>query len=603
MNFGTELLQISIANLLHSAGFDKCTLSANALLTDVYIRYLDHLAKRCSQEANHQRRNQVNYEDVFNVLTDTSMDIYLFKKYVEACNDSKAADAGGDLLTSCPVGPFPRAKPGPFPLRARQGQPASQKWGDCTFRGGLKDNESEKLGFAKIVRRVHYDCLSDINPPKIDVDNAADFSAMMSMEKQILSTMADRRMDSATIFDDDGDNEALRSAQENLSKHHQSIYTAPKATKEVEKLLDPPIEYDPNSLARYVGTKRKRSKAEWQPPSIGEKEAEKFQPVLDPVIMLKKLVQQRNVSSNWLMQDSLMLIETSDSVVDELVEKALPELADYLMVAIKDKVDKPGTVVSVAPSTTLSTVTEIKNASEVAATPPSTNEIATTPSANGERRNSKILLSVPKLETASTKEAKEVKKEESKKDESKKVEPSSSTATSQKSSKDKGRDKETKSQPQAQPQAQPLPQPKLKLKLKVPSTVESPKPSVPSVIGKEEKGKSRSTEASVDETAKTKPKSSTLPSTSVNKVKDKSRTHSPQPVEPVVEVVKPIPVPPPSNETQAQEGDEEINCICEYPHLDNGLFMIACDVCGTWFHGDCLLIRVAPEFWKCPRCK
>ncbi|KAJ3148419.1 hypothetical protein HDU89_004750 [Geranomyces variabilis] len=34
--------------------------------------------------------------------------------------------------------------------------------------------------------------------------------------------------------------------------------------------------------------------------------------------------------------------------------------------------------------------------------------------------------------------------------------------------------------------------------------------------------------------------------------------------------------------------DEPINCVCHNPHFDDGLFMIACDRCGVWFHGRCV---------------
>ncbi|OZJ03422.1 hypothetical protein BZG36_03589 [Bifiguratus adelaidae] len=33
--------------------------------------------------------------------------------------------------------------------------------------------------------------------------------------------------------------------------------------------------------------------------------------------------------------------------------------------------------------------------------------------------------------------------------------------------------------------------------------------------------------------------------------------------------------------------DESIQCICDHPHLDDGKFMIACDNCSNWFHGEC----------------
>ncbi|KAL9558895.1 hypothetical protein MBANPS3_000672 [Mucor bainieri] len=50
---------------------------------------------------------------------------------------------------------------------------------------------------------------------------------------------------------------------------------------------------------------------------------------------------------------------------------------------------------------------------------------------------------------------------------------------------------------------------------------------------------------------------------------------------------------------------EEIRCICENPRVDYGTFMIACDGCSTWFHGDCVGIAESDqvEEWYCRRCR
>ncbi|CAG8508262.1 13614_t:CDS:2 [Ambispora leptoticha] len=47
-------------------------------------------------------------------------------------------------------------------------------------------------------------------------------------------------------------------------------------------------------------------------------------------------------------------------------------------------------------------------------------------------------------------------------------------------------------------------------------------------------------------------------------------------------------LPPPPLVTTATTQEEVINCICEYPNIDNNKFMIACDTCSTWFHGGCV---------------
>jgi hypothetical protein len=50
---------------------------------------------------------------------------------------------------------------------------------------------------------------------------------------------------------------------------------------------------------------------------------------------------------------------------------------------------------------------------------------------------------------------------------------------------------------------------------------------------------------------------------------------------------------------------EVINCICDNPHVDYGAFMIACDQCSEWFHGDCVGIRESDQVaeWYCMRCR
>ncbi|KAI8581793.1 hypothetical protein K450DRAFT_269940 [Umbelopsis ramanniana AG] len=61
--------------------------------------------------------------------------------------------------------------------------------------------------------------------------------------------------------------------------------------------------------------------------------------------------------------------------------------------------------------------------------------------------------------------------------------------------------------------------------------------------------------------------------------------------------------PPP---VEVSGGDTEvINCICDNPHVDYGTFMIACDNCSEWFHGDCVGIRESDQVaeWYCMRCR
>ncbi|RKP07516.1 hypothetical protein THASP1DRAFT_30672 [Thamnocephalis sphaerospora] len=69
--------------------------------------------------------------------------------------------------------------------------------------------------------------------------------------------------------------------------------------------------------------------------------------------------------------------------------------------------------------------------------------------------------------------------------------------------------------------------------------------------------------------------------------------------------VAPAPLPLPAMHDDDAADEEVIRCICPDATLDNGKFMIACDRCSVWFHGDC--VGVGPDMedgaeWFCMRC-
>jgi hypothetical protein len=47
------------------------------------------------------------------------------------------------------------------------------------------------------------------------------------------------------------------------------------------------------------------------------------------------------------------------------------------------------------------------------------------------------------------------------------------------------------------------------------------------------------------------------------------------------------------------ENSEKVNCICEEPEKDDGMLMIACDICNRWFHGKCVGVALVVSEWKC----
>ncbi|KAI8343674.1 hypothetical protein BC941DRAFT_509088 [Chlamydoabsidia padenii] len=78
----------------------------------------------------------------------------------------------------------------------------------------------------------------------------------------------------------------------------------------------------------------------------------------------------------------------------------------------------------------------------------------------------------------------------------------------------------------------------------------------------------------------------------------------PPPAEPPIytpaSVSAPSTLPPPGQEQQ----EDMIRCVCEHPTIDYGAFMIACDTCGIWFHGNCVGVSEFDqvEEWHCRSC-
>ncbi|KAI8369533.1 uncharacterized protein BYT42DRAFT_584786 [Radiomyces spectabilis] len=113
--------------------------------------------------------------------------------------------------------------------------------------------------------------------------------------------------------------------------------------------------------------------------------------------------------------------------------------------------------------------------------------------------------------------------------------------------------------------------------------------------------------------ASSKPSSTaTTPSsgTPLSTPKIRFKIKVPEPSEPAVTSPAPIVTTPkvPKVDTTVMStsnaGGDIINCICENPTVDYGTFMIACDKCGVWYHGNCVGIAETDqvEEWFCQRC-
>ncbi|KAJ3314934.1 hypothetical protein HDU76_002294 [Blyttiomyces sp. JEL0837] len=71
----------------------------------------------------------------------------------------------------------------------------------------------------------------------------------------------------------------------------------------------------------------------------------------------------------------------------------------------------------------------------------------------------------------------------------------------------------------------------------------------------------------------------------------------------------------PQQQVEEQQQEEEImNCVCEFPDVDDGSLMVSCDKCFVWFHAECVDYHGGGDgvggveinegkVWKCPRCR
>ncbi|KAI9489900.1 Bromodomain associated-domain-containing protein [Zychaea mexicana] len=67
----------------------------------------------------------------------------------------------------------------------------------------------------------------------------------------------------------------------------------------------------------------------------------------------------------------------------------------------------------------------------------------------------------------------------------------------------------------------------------------------------------------------------------------------------------PAPIPPVVHTNGEEVQDEVVRCICDHPTIDYGTFMISCDKCHVWYHGECVGIAESDkvETWYCRNCK
>ncbi|KAG2222127.1 hypothetical protein INT45_007563 [Circinella minor] len=85
-------------------------------------------------------------------------------------------------------------------------------------------------------------------------------------------------------------------------------------------------------------------------------------------------------------------------------------------------------------------------------------------------------------------------------------------------------------------------------------------------------------------------------------VSTSSQQRQQSPVTATTIVTHPSIVPPLQDEEDVQE---IVQCICSNPTVDYGTFMISCDKCHVWYHGECVGIAEKDniETWYCNNCK
>ncbi|KAI8137676.1 hypothetical protein BJV82DRAFT_674480 [Fennellomyces sp. T-0311] len=94
-------------------------------------------------------------------------------------------------------------------------------------------------------------------------------------------------------------------------------------------------------------------------------------------------------------------------------------------------------------------------------------------------------------------------------------------------------------------------------------------------------------ESSTPSTAENTPSSAT----SVNTPKIRFKIKPPEPAQEKINVIS----------TDDAQDKEIVHCICSNPTVDYGTFMISCDKCHVWYHGECVDIAESDEVetWYC----
>jgi len=89
-------------------------------------------------------------------------------------------------------------------------------------------------------------------------------------------------------------------------------------------------------------------------------------------------------------------------------------------------------------------------------------------------------------------------------------------------------------------------------------------------------------------------------------VNESMNISKPSPSNEAPQVTSTIDKPDNGPKSGAATPDGQIKCICQHSTVDFGRFMIACDNCGIWFHGECVKVTAESiQFgaqWLCLRC-
>lgn len=93
LQLSQHFFRLVVAHLLHQAGFENVVDSAHFGLADILARYIDLLATKASQLAQHQGRTVTNFDDIATAFDTLDIDVEELTQFCESALQIGAEDS------------------------------------------------------------------------------------------------------------------------------------------------------------------------------------------------------------------------------------------------------------------------------------------------------------------------------------------------------------------------------------------------------------------------------------------------------------------------------------------------------------------------------